>query len=60
MSFDFTLDEGESAALSNFTITEVPETSASRLLCYGGCLILLARQLRRLSQKKVLAVKAKA
>jgi hypothetical protein len=57
MSFDFILDEGESASLSNFVITEAPEMSVTRLFCYGGCLVLLARQLRRLAQKQKPAVK---
>jgi hypothetical protein len=60
MSFNFILDEGESAELSNFAITEitpVPEISASRLFCYGGCVFLIARQLRKLTQRQKLAVK---
>jgi hypothetical protein len=60
ISFDFVLDEGLNANLSNLMITEVPEISSNRLLCCGGCMFLLARQLRRLSQKRVPAVKPTA
>lgn len=59
MSFDFVLDQGLNADLSNLQITIVPEISTSRLFCYGGFVLVLAGQLRKLNQKRVLA-KAKA
>jgi hypothetical protein len=59
MSFDFLLDEGLNADLSNLDIMEVPEPSATRVLYCSGCLMLLARQWRKLTQKQKLAIKTK-
>jgi hypothetical protein len=47
ISLDFILDEGVYASVSNFTITEVPETCSGRLYAFGGCALLLAQQLWR-------------
>ncbi|HEV2329076.1 MAG TPA: hypothetical protein VGY56_09845 [Verrucomicrobiae bacterium] len=60
MSFGFALDEGLNADLSNLEITEItpaPEASTNWLVCCGGCVLLLAKQLRRLVQKRNLAVR---
>jgi hypothetical protein len=66
ISFDFVLDESESAALSNLEITQVtqvtqvPEISATRLFCYAGCALLLAKRIRKVIPRQKLAVKLKA
>lgn len=60
MSFNFVLDEGLNADLSNLQITQiqpVPEASTGRLFCYGGCLLFLAKQLRKVTRKQELTVK---
>jgi hypothetical protein len=60
MSFNLSLDEGLDTGLSNLTITQimaVPETSSTRLFLFGGCVFMLAKQLRKVTQKQKLAVK---
>jgi hypothetical protein len=44
-------DYTDGMLLSNVAVMEVPEISASRLFGFGGCVLLLARQWRRLFQK---------
>jgi hypothetical protein len=58
MSFDFVLDEGLNADLSNLAITQitdVPEVSTFSMFFYGGFVFLLAKQLRKVTQKRKLA-----
>jgi len=60
MSFNLVLDEGLDAQLSDFSIIETtpaPEPSSGRLVAYGGCMVLLARQLQKLFQKRKPALK---
>jgi hypothetical protein len=58
VSFQCYLDpEGGQADLYNVSVTEVPESSASRLFLCGGFVLLMAKQLRKATQKQKLAVK---
>lgn len=57
MSFQCFLDNDGAATLDHLMVTEVPETSTTRLFLYGGCALLLAKKLQKLAQKRKLALK---
>jgi hypothetical protein len=59
MSIEYYLDpDGGAASLSDLMVTEVsgatgvPEISSTQFFCFGGCALLLARQLRALFAKR--------
>lgn len=52
MSFQSYLYYDGEESLNNLEVMEVPEASNTRLFCYGGCIFLLAKQLRKLIQKR--------
>jgi hypothetical protein len=56
MSLQCYLDPSEAIDLTGLSVQEVPEMSSTWLFCYGGCALLLARQLRELSQKRKRAI----
>jgi hypothetical protein len=51
VSFNFDLDEGMNASVSDFMITPVPEISTDSFLLIGGCTLVLARETRKLLQQ---------
>ena len=51
VSFNFDLDEGINANVSDFMITAVPEMSTGSYLLFGGCMLVLARESRKFLQQ---------
>ena len=52
MEFTVPVDTGDAISLNNFSVTEVPEISSASLFGFGGCVLLLVQQWRRLFQKR--------